>query len=165
MFANTIWIFSLGIRIRILARSQWPTVTNKIDCDGSKLYDELRVSQQQPQPPRGNIRKIMQMKSTNPNTPLFLLLLLVLNGSHAFITPSVPKSRPSWSTISGLPKEPMSLLKTYPPAFGGHHRQSPSRLMARGLSYEDLMEKLPSQGVIDAIEKSKDGSVIASGKL
>jgi hypothetical protein len=32
------------------------------------------------------------------------------------------------------------------------------------VSYEDLIEKLPSEKVIKAVEKSPDGTVIASGK-
>ena len=33
------------------------------------------------------------------------------------------------------------------------------------VSYDELMERLPSKAVIDAVEKSPSGSVVASGKF
>lgn len=70
---------------------------------------------------------------------LWSLALLTLHSlvSHAFVVPGthVARRAPSFHTTS--------------------------RRLA--VSYESLMEKLPSKPVIEAVEKSSDGKVIASG--
>jgi hypothetical protein len=73
----------------------------------------------------------------------WLLVLLTLCGmvSHAFVVPRAHEAVPFARA----------------PAFSKTSRQ------LAALSYESLMEKLPSKPVIEAVLKSNDGKVIASG--
>jgi hypothetical protein len=69
------------------------------------------------------------------------LLALYTIVSHAFVVPGMHVAAP---------------LARRAPSFSTTSRQL-------AVSYESLMEKLPSKPVIEAVEKSSDGKVIASG--
>mmetsp|Transcript_22138 Transcript_22138/g.30810 ORF Transcript_22138/g.30810 Transcript_22138/m.30810 type:complete len:613 (+) Transcript_22138:32-1870(+) len=76
--------------------------------------------------------------------------------SHVAGVPNVPSSL---STIGARTFSPMALNKNTVIQRGAFQQRATSLQM---VSYEDLLEKIPSKAVIDAVEASPGGKVIAS---
>jgi hypothetical protein len=108
---------------------------------------------------------MMALRSTWTKIPLnaicsFMCLALLLRPSHAFTPISV--SRNMISTSSNLNVRLPPVLRSAPSIRTSRNHQQARLHLA--ISYESLMEKIPPQAVIKAVENSPDGKVVASGK-
>jgi hypothetical protein len=98
------------------------------------------------------------MKQSTPVQRILLCSLCLVAGSLAFV-PQNPVRLVSLPQPRSFKFQSKSFLPGSQPS---SQRKNANACPPLQVSYDDLMEKLPSQAVIDAAEAAKDGKVIAS---
>ncbi len=136
----------------------------------------------------------LKLRPTRATTAAILLAALLPPNASAFTTLSLPVSppslariaatrssvrlagRPSSSDISFLRRQSFppssrgvgfvgidARIRSLPPS-GRIDRRSKSALHANLIPYDELMERLPSKTVLEAVEKANGAPIVASGK-